>query len=119
MGKAEVILDIATSFFVFFLLTLAFHEFCHYTVLILMGGKGYVIWTLMGGLCVITKTPPTLVGKILTLLSGGLGCGLLYTYFYFWWLEEPADRWVKLVCFGFMISQYVYGVFECLLLIVY
>jgi len=110
----EVIVDVLTSAFVFFMLTLAWHEFCHLMVLKVLGGDGYIIYTLLGGFVIITKAPDTLLELVLVYLSGGLGCSLLYAYFYFWWLEEPTDRYVRLICLAFLISQIAYAVLEAL-----
>jgi len=76
-----VIADIITSAFVFFMLTLAWHEFCHLLVLKAVGGDGYIIYTLLGGFVIITKLPDMLFELVLVYLSGGLGCSLLYLYF--------------------------------------
>jgi len=113
----SILADVITSAFVFMMLTLAWHEFCHYVVLKALGGDGYIIYTLLGGFVIITEVPDELWKLVLVYLSGGLGCSLLYAYFYVWWLEEPADRYVRFVCIMYGISQAIYAVAELFMFI--
>jgi len=108
----EILLDLITAFIVFGMITVAYHEYCHFNVLRTMGGDGYVIFYWFAGYVVPTKLPPTVLGCFLTALAGGIGCFLLYLYFDQWWLEDPTDRWVRVACRFHLVSQLVYGIGE-------
>jgi len=108
----EIILDLITAFLCFGMVTVAFHEYCHFNILRLFQGDGYVIFYWFAGYVAITKVPPTILGKFLTALAGGVGCFLLFLYFDQWWLEDPTDRWVRVACRFHLVSQLVYGIGE-------
>jgi len=95
---------------VFSLVTVAFHEYIHANVARLFGGDAYVRYYFFSGYTIISNLsgwPLALVA-----LSGGIGCFLLFLYFFVWWLEEEPDRYVRLPCFYFMINQLTYGILE-------
>ena len=108
--KVEVILDIATSILVFALLTTAFHEFVHANVTRALGGSAYVVFQWTSGYCV----PSGVAGMSLVAVgfSGGLGVALLYLYFERWWLSDPGDKNVRMVCRFYMLGQFLYALGE-------
>jgi len=108
----EDLIELFTCALVFFMLTLAWHEFCHLAVLKALGGDGYIVYTIYAGYTIITKSPPGLFSRVIVFLSGGLGCAGLFTYFYIFWLEEPEDRIMRFVCLFQIITQVIYAIAE-------
>jgi len=102
--------DFLTAFFVFSLVTVAFHEYLHATVAKLLGGSAVVHYNFFSGYAV----PVGLEGwkLVLTAFAGGVGCFLLFLYFFLWWLEEPNDYYVRLACLYWLGTQLVYGLAE-------
>ena len=87
---------------IFYLLSVAVHEYAHFLTLIALGGKGYIMLTS----CVIVELPPAF--SRLVYLSGGLACAALY--FILWLIDEDPEHHVILPAIA--ARQLVYGVGE-------
>ena len=110
MRKYIIALDVLTSFWVFSAVTLAWHEACHAWVTRLLGGQASVVYYFLSGYTVISNISGWAL--VIVALSGGIGCFLLFLYFFLWWLEDPSDRYVRLPCLYFLANQLCYGLFE-------
>jgi len=115
MNIKQMILSIAeyvTYFVIFYYVRLPIHEWCHLSILRMLGGDGYIRATLWGAETVFTRMPthPTIVA-----FSGGLGLGTIFL-FLMWtdWIDGDYEEVSALLpnC----LSEYSYGVFEGLLI---
>jgi len=106
--------DLLLSWLILASVTVAWHEYAHYNVLRLLNGTGYCIFYIFSGFVVVTQPPEGVLRLFLLGLSGGIGCSLLFLAILRLWIEEPADRWVRIPCVFYLWNQLVYGVGEAL-----
>lgn len=108
--KLTALLDVLTAFFVFAMLTTAWHDYIHANVTRALGGSAYVVFSWFGGYAVPSGVSG--LALIAVAFSGGIGTFLLYLYFDRWWLEDPSDQFTRIPCRFFMINSLIYGVGE-------
>jgi len=104
------LVDFLTAFLVFSMVTVAFHEYGHATLTRALGGTAEVKYLFFSGYTVIDG----LSGATLVAVAfiGGLGCFLLFLYFYLWWLDEAPDYYARLACLYWLGTQLAYGILE-------
>ena len=108
--KLLALADVLTAFFIFAMLTTAWHEFIHANVTRALGGSAYVVFSWFGGYCVPSGVSG--LGLIAVAFSGGIGTFLLFLYFERYWLEDPSDYYVRIPCRYFLLSQLFYAIAE-------
>ncbi len=82
----------ALRFAVYFLLSIPLHETFHFIALRVLGGDGYVVFSLRGGWTAFSDLPRH---EWLVLLAGGVLTALCFSTF-FWWLVGRRRDWSPL-----------------------